>query len=101
MFFSLTGHVALLFAFAASPIMAAGYPFPETVKAVPFFDPEEVLLDKPVWFGELPGKPGTFVVLERLTGVVALVSPAESKEGGDSGASKGRKWISLNSSRFP
>jgi glucose/arabinose dehydrogenase len=63
------------------PMGAISNPLPENVTAVPFFDPAEVPLEKPVWFGEMPGKPGTYLVLERM-GVVALISPAKESDSG-------------------
>ena len=49
------------------------------IQAVLFFPPGEVPLDRPVWFGEMPGRAGTFVILERLEGRVALASQADGK----------------------
>lgn len=75
------GFVVAATALVIAPLPAFSTPLPENVTAVPFFDPAEVPLEKPVWFGEMPGKPGTYLVLERM-GVVALVSPAKKSDSG-------------------
>ncbi|MDB5106497.1 MAG: hypothetical protein JWP91_4186 [Fibrobacteres bacterium] len=49
------------------------------ITVVPFFPSGEVPLDKPVWFGEMPGRPGTFVILERFEGRIALATLTEGK----------------------
>ncbi|MDQ3002644.1 MAG: PQQ-dependent sugar dehydrogenase [Fibrobacterota bacterium] len=80
------GFVVAATALVIAPLRAYSTPLPENVTVVPFFDPAEVPLEKPVWFGEMPGKPGTYLVLERM-GVVTLVSPAGKPDGGSA------KWI--------
>lgn len=47
--------------------------------AVPLAESKDLALDKPVWFGEMPGRPGTFVVLELKAGRVSLLELSEGK----------------------
>jgi glucose/arabinose dehydrogenase len=49
------------------------------ISAVPLAEPEALPLDKPIWFGEMPGRPGTFVVLELKVGRVSLLELSEGK----------------------
>jgi glucose/arabinose dehydrogenase len=45
------------------------------IRAVPVFDPAQVPLERPVWFGALPGRSDAYIVLEQFTGIVALIRP--------------------------
>jgi glucose/arabinose dehydrogenase len=71
----------LSFACAARPALAAraAHSAGSAMAAVPLAEPEALPLDKPVWFGEMPGRPGTFLVLELKAGRVSLLERAEGK----------------------
>jgi glucose/arabinose dehydrogenase len=44
------------------------------IRAVPVFDPAQVPLERPVWFGALPGRSEAYIALEQFTGTVVLIS---------------------------
>lgn len=46
--------------------------------AVPVFDPDVVPLEKPVWFGNLPGRNDAYLVLEQYAGTVSLIRKSGS-----------------------
>lgn len=45
------------------------------IRAVPLFDPAQVPLERPVWFGSVPGRSDAFIALEQFAGTVALIRP--------------------------
>jgi glucose/arabinose dehydrogenase len=45
------------------------------VRAVPLFDPSQVPLQRPVWFGAVPGRSDAYIALEQFAGTVALIRP--------------------------
>jgi glucose/arabinose dehydrogenase len=65
-------HSGLFSRVLAIALCAAALRLSAAIVAVPFLGAPDVPLDKPVWFGEMPGRPGTFVILERLKGLVSL-----------------------------
>lgn len=67
-------------AFAAFPAYAAAAGLRSAdISAVPLAESAALPLDKPVWFGEMPGRPGTFVVLELKLGRVSLLESEDGK----------------------
>ena len=66
--------------FASDEVSAYSAPdLSANISAVPLAEPKDLALDKPVWFGEMPGRPGTFLVLELKVGRVSLLELSEGK----------------------
>jgi glucose/arabinose dehydrogenase len=67
-----------LLAFGALGMGASWSALPKNITFVDAFD-GKVTFDSPVFFGEVPGKPGHFVVLEQNTGNVIIVAKANGE----------------------